>query len=79
MENGSSWPGSPTNSARENRGATRNSASERIWYASSTIANGQVPSVTVAHFAAVAMVTDGDISSATLVPTRHDDTLDDGT
>ena len=38
VENGSSCPGSPTNSARSNRDASVSSASERIWYASSTMA-----------------------------------------
>src|SRR3954447_13699291 len=71
VENGSSWPGSPTNNARWNRGATRNRASERIWYASSTIAHGHDPSVTVAHLAAVAMVTAGAPRSVTLAPTRQ--------
>ncbi len=59
MENGSSWPGSPTNSARSKRPATASSESERIWYASSTIACRQGSStLTCAHLAAVEMTTD---------------------
>lgn len=57
MENGSSCPGSPTNRARSKRPAMSSSMSERIWYASSTIAQAQRCSLTVAHLAAVASTT----------------------
>ncbi len=65
--NGSSWPGSPTNSARSNSRATASRASERIWYASSTIACRHGASVrTHCHLADVEITTSCSTRSATL-------------
>ena len=70
MENGSSWPGSPTNSDRSNSEAMRSSLSERIWYASSTMAHGQVRSPIQAHLSAVATTTAGSPRSGSLPATE---------
>ncbi len=65
--NGSNCPGSPTNSARSNSRATASSASERIWYASSTIAcRHGCSAFTHCHFAAVEITTSSSSRSATL-------------
>ena len=71
IANGSSCPGSPTNSARSKSPATASSASDRIWYASSTIAcrHGSTP-LTCAHFAAVEMTTSSPVRSPAFADLR---------